>query len=92
MKNKNRLLLILCISLVSLFLVIRNRNVYHFRMEVIGLVMTYNEHHTYSPIRSLNQVIPGYYDMVLSIKPLKYEYWISKEKFKQLTESNDILI
>lgn len=89
---KNKLFLIICISLASLLFTIRNRNVYNFRMDVIELVMNYNEHHIFNPIRNLNQVIPEYYIMMLSIKPLKYEYWITNEKMKKLTESTDILI
>ena len=89
---KNRVLLVVCISIGMLFFTIRNRNVYRFRSDVIGLVMTYNEHHMFSPIRSLNQVVPCYYSMLLSVKPLKYEYWMSKKTMKKLTENNDISI
>ena len=91
--NKNKLLLYGFIIILSLFLTIRNHNVYNFRSNVIGLIMNYNEKHYFNgQIRKVNDIMPGYYSMLLSLKPLKYEYWISKKNMKKLTERNDILI
>lgn len=91
--TKKRFILFISIMIFSLFLTIRNRNVYEFRQDIIVLIQNYNEQHYYNgSIRKLNEIIPEYNKMLFSLKPLEYKYWISEKNMKKLTQRTDILI
>lgn len=91
--NKKKIITNVLIILISLFIFIRNNRVRDFRIDIIDLVIEYNNNHYYgNKIHNINEIIPGYYQMVFSLKPLKYEYWISKKNIKKLTQKEVISI